>query len=305
MFYILILVREKVMEEEDWIRRQLADGYTPDEIKNVLQEKGYDPSIVDTITRTAGTVEQRGSQGRIKQYLARAADMVSAVPYGDKRWLAVGTGAVLVAVLGLAVVFPQMETIRTGAAGGTDADSGTAAPGTQNTHTTGLSHDTLSNVSADDHHTRYRDTEAVTAVGNAVVGRDNVSVVYDETRDRILIGFNDTNAATRCTGQRYLAGDGNCYRDEYGSGADGYLPDDPAASTVNLGGHAITDVDWVGSDAGAGSGLDADRLDAYDGSYYKQGFGDVLNQNNTAATDLNMSRYNITATNELCIGANC
>ena len=293
------------MEEEDWIRRQLADGYTPDEIKDVLQEKGYDPSIVDTITRTTGTVEQRGGQGLIKQYLARAANIVSAVAYGDKRWLAVGAGAVLVAVLGLAVVTPQMETIRTGAAGSTDADSGTAAPGTQNTHTTGLSHDTLSNVSTDDHHARYRDTEAVAAVGNALQGRDNVSIAYDETRDRILIGFNDTNAVTRCTGQRYLAGDGNCYRDEYGSGADGYLPDDPAASTVNLGGHAITDIDWAGSDAGTGSGLDADRLDAYDGSYYKQGFGDVLNQANTAATHLNMSRYNITATNELCIGANC
>jgi hypothetical protein len=293
------------MEEEDWIRRQLADGYTPEEIKDVLQEKGYDPSIVDTITRAAGTVEQRGSQGLIEQYLARAADMVSAVPYGDKRWLAVGTGAVLVAVLGLAVVTPQMETTRTGAAGGTDADSGTAAPGTQNPHTTGLSHDTLSNVSADDHHARYRDTEAVAAVGNAIQGRDNISIAYDETRDRILIGFNDTNAATRCTGQRYLAGDGNCYRDEYGSGADGYLPHDPATSTVNLGGHAITDIDWAGSDAGAGSGLDADRLDAYDGSYYKQDLADVLNQANTAATDLNMSRYNITATNELCLGANC
>ena len=261
------------MEEEDWIRRQLADGYTPEEIKDVLQEKGYDPSIVDTITRTTGTVEQRGGQGFIKQYLARAADMVSAVPHGDKRWLAVGTGAVLVAVLGLAVVTPQMETTRTGAAGGTDADSGTAAPGTQNTHTTGLSHDTLSNVSTDDHHARYRDTQAIAAVGNAIQGRDNVSIAYDKTRDRILIGFNDTNAATRCTGQRYLAGDGNCYRDEYGSGADGYLPDDPATSTVNLGGHAITDIDWAGSDAGAGSGLDADRLDAHDGSYYKKASG--------------------------------
>ena len=295
------------MEEEDWIRRQLADGYTPEEIKDVLQEKGYDPSIVDTITRAAGTVEQRGSQGLIEQYLARAADIASAVPYGDKRWLAVGTGAVLVAVLGLGIAMGalQTETTRTGATGGTDTDSGTAAPGTQNTHTTGLSHDTLLNVSADDHHARYRDTEAVAAVGNAIQGRGNVSIVSNAAVDRILIGFNDTNAATRCTGQRYLAGDGNCYRDEYGSGADGYLPDDPAASTVNLGGHAITDIDWAGSDAGAGSGLDADQLDAYDGSYYKQGFGDVLHQNNTAATHLNMSRYNITATNELCLGANC
>jgi SOS response regulatory protein OraA/RecX len=34
---------------EKWIRKQLEEGYSPEQIKISLQKSGYDPAIVDRI----------------------------------------------------------------------------------------------------------------------------------------------------------------------------------------------------------------------------------------------------------------
>lgn len=53
------------------------------------------------------------------------------------------------------------------------------------------SHDDLTDVSSDDHHTRYSDEEAQDAVAAALVGSGNVSVTYDDATDTITV---DTSA---------------------------------------------------------------------------------------------------------------
>lgn len=38
---------------EKWIRKQLEEGYAPEQIKISLQKSGYDPAIVDKILNIA------------------------------------------------------------------------------------------------------------------------------------------------------------------------------------------------------------------------------------------------------------
>ncbi|MCJ7450368.1 MAG: hypothetical protein MUP58_01365, partial [Candidatus Nanohaloarchaeota archaeon QJJ-9] len=75
----------------------------------------------------------------------------------------------------------------------------------------------------------------------------------------------DTNAATKCSGSdTYLAGDGTCQPDSSGTGGDGYLPEDPATSDLDINGNSIENANTVKTSQLTISGVGTIKGDSYD-----------------------------------------
>lgn len=114
---------------------------------------------------------------------------------------------------------------------------------------------------------------------------DNTSTVDNLNADQLdgqdgSYYLDDTNAQTICSGSRALTGDGNCMNV---GGSDGYLPDDPATSNVDMNGNQIDDVGTPsdGSDAATKGYVDS----AVGGNDVYLGDGSGLNYYTDSAQD--------------------
>jgi hypothetical protein len=87
-------------------------------------------------------------------------------------------------------------------------------------------------------------------------------LTYDSNNDNFNVDTSfDTNADTECSGtDTYLSGAGTCETDDTGSGGDGYLPDDPATSNVDMSSEDIDNVDTIGGDSSGEVGF-TDKID--------------------------------------------